>query len=104
MTDNCSAERNALQDVWPESQLLLCTFHFLQSKWTSLHNGANQIANEDRQVLMNKAKMFVYANSEPTLGLLYKQFKENETVKKYPEYIKYIESHWSSRWDWAVCF
>ena len=36
---------------------------------------------------MNKAKMLVYVNSEPTLELLYKQFKENETVKKYPEYI-----------------
>ena len=87
MTDDCSAEHNAVQNVWPESRLLLCTFHFLQFKWTWLHNGANRIANEDRQGLMNKAKMLVYANSEPILELLYKQFKENETVKKYPEYI-----------------
>lgn len=43
MTDDLSAERNSLNSVWPDSQLLLCTFHFLQRKWTWLHDGDNPI-------------------------------------------------------------
>ena len=37
MTDDSSAERNALHNVWPEICLLLCVFHFLQRRWTRLH-------------------------------------------------------------------
>ena len=84
MTDDSSAERNALHQVWPHARLLLCVFHFLQCKWTWLHNGANKIANQDRQALMSKTKQLVYAKSEPMLELSYKQFKEHEVVKNTP--------------------
>ena len=32
MTDDPTAERNAIQKVWLNARLLLCTFHFLQNK------------------------------------------------------------------------
>ena len=67
MTDDFTVERNALQKVWPNARLLLCTFHFLQSKWTWLHNGQNHIANYNRQLLMMKTKKLVYAASESQL-------------------------------------
>ena len=104
MTDDSSAERNALHHVWPNARLLLCAFHFLQSKWTWIHNGVNRIANKDRQVLMNKTRQLVYATSQSMLELSYKQFKENEVVKKYPNYMKHIESQWSRRREWAICY
>jgi len=72
MTDDSSAERNALHDVWPHAWLLLCTFHFLQCKWTWLHSGANRITNTDCQILMSKTKQLVYAKSEIMLEQLYK--------------------------------
>ena len=31
MTDDSFTERNAIRTVWPDAQLLLCVFHFLQS-------------------------------------------------------------------------
>ena len=104
MTDDSSAERNALHEVWPHARLLLCAFHFLQCKWTWLHKGANQIANQDRQILMSKTKQLVYATSELMLEQLYKQFKICEIVKKYPNYLKFIESQWSRRKEWAICY
>jgi len=76
MTDDCTAERNALQKVWPHTWLLLCTFHFLQSKWTWLHNGQNKIHNSDRQLLMLKTKKLVYAATEGELFSLYDEFKK----------------------------
>jgi len=104
MTDDCSAERNAIQKVWQNARLLLCTFHFLQSKWTWLHNGQNRICNGDRQLLMLKTKNLVYAASESQLLNLFDEFKKCELVKKYPKYLAYIQSHWDQRKDWALCY
>ena len=104
MTDDSTAERNALQKVWPNARLLLCTFHFLQSKWTWLHNGQNHIANDDRQLLMMKTKKLVYAASESQLLSLYDEFQKCDLVKKYPKYLAYIQSHWIQRKEWAVCY
>ena len=38
------------------------------------------------------------------LELSYKQFKECKIVKKYPNYLMHIESQWSRRREWAVCY
>ena len=81
MTDDSTAERNAMQKVWPDAWLLLCTFHFLQSKWTWLHNGQNRIANKDCQLLMIKTKKLVYAASESQLLSLYDEFQKCDLVK-----------------------
>jgi len=53
---------------------------------------------------MNKTRQLVYATSQSMLELSYKQFKENEVVKKYPNYMKHIESQWSRRREWAICY
>ena len=104
MTDDSSAERKALQQVWPDTRLLLCMFHFLQSKWTWLHNSKNRIANPDQQLLMIKTKQLVYAKFESQLISLYNEFQKCQLVKKYPQYLTYIQSHWASRREWAVCY
>ena len=38
MIDSTS-ERLALEKAWPSATVLLCTFHFLQRRWTWLHDG-----------------------------------------------------------------
>lgn len=53
---------------------------------------------------MSKTKQLVYAKSESMLELSYKQFKECEEVKKYPNYLMHIESQWSRRKEWAICY
>ena len=104
MTDDSTAERNALQHVWPNSHLLLCSFHFLQRKWSWLHDGQNCILNEDRSKLIKLTKMLVYADSEAQLHRLYDQFKKDVVVRKYPRYLQYIESQWERRKEWALCY
>ena len=90
MTDDSSAERNALHSVWPDSQLLLCTFHFLQRKWTWLHDGHNRIA-DDRAFLINKTKCLVYAESESLLFRLYDEFQKCSVVNRY---LLYVRNQW----------
>ena len=50
LTDDSIAEQAALQSVWPLSTLLLCSFHFLQRRWTWLYDGKNKIAQPDRVI------------------------------------------------------
>ena len=74
MTDDSSAERSALQEVWPNAVLLLCNFHFLQSRWTWLHDGKNNIKQHDRVILIQKVKDLVYSETETALEKSYQQF------------------------------
>ena len=104
MTDDSLAERNALHSVWPATCRLLCVFHFLQAKWTWLHDGQNQIANEDRSILINKIKMMVYADTEDQLFRFYNEFQQSDIGKKYPHYSEYIKSQWDRRKEWALCY
>src|SRR3954470_21626194 len=48
MTDDSSAERNALEICWPQGIRLLCTFHILQAFWRWLHDSKHCINKEDR--------------------------------------------------------
>lgn len=55
MTDDSNTEKGALKSVWPSSKQLLCTFHFLQRRWTWLYEGKNCIQHQDRSTLLNLA-------------------------------------------------
>ena len=77
MTDDSATERAALQQAWP-STILLCTFHFLQRRWTWMWEGKNNIRKEHRKLLIDQVKGMVYAGSETTLLELYSSFKSNE--------------------------
>lgn len=102
--DDSSAERNALHSVWPDTNLLLCSFHFPQRKWTWLHDGKNRIANTDRAFLINKTKCLVNAKSETRLVQLYEDFQKCSVVSKYPNYLSYAQSQWERRKEWALCY
>jgi len=36
MIDDSSNERGAFKEFWPDTTMLMCTFHFLQCRWTWL--------------------------------------------------------------------
>ena len=94
MTDDSSAERNALRTVWAGIQLLLYSFHFLQRNWKWLHDGQNRIADKDCAILINKTKCLVYSESEPQLLHLYGEFRQSFVIMQYPNYLTYIEAQW----------
>lgn len=51
MTDDSSAEKGALQNLWPETPQFLCHFHVAQAEWRWLVDG-----KEDRQKMMREFK------------------------------------------------
>ncbi|CAG8747131.1 8318_t:CDS:2, partial [Funneliformis caledonium] len=69
LTDDSSAERNALELYYPKGICLLCTFHILQSFWRWLHDVKHHIRKEDRASIMAKMKKIIYAALRlPTRG------------------------------------
>lgn len=104
MTDDSSAERAAIQGVWQDAVLLLCSFHFLQSRWTWLHDGKNHIAKNDRVTLIQSVKELVYAKTEEELMRKYDHFQKIPEAIKYPNFSSYIQTLWPRRKEWAFCY
>jgi len=104
MTDDSMTEKGALKTMWPMSSQLLCTFHFLQRRWTWLWEGKNRIHNDDRAVLINLVKTLVYAPSVQLLQQRYDDFKKNPTVLKYPHFLQHMQSLFPRCQEWALCY
>lgn len=64
MTDNSSAEKNALRMVWPESRQLLCHFHVAQAEWRWLMSSKNQIPLNERRTYMKHFQQMMYSDTE----------------------------------------
>ena len=56
LTDDSSAERNALELCWPQAIRRLCTFHILQAFWRWLYDAKHCISKNDRMLIMYKMK------------------------------------------------
>ena len=93
MTDDSNTEKQVLKSILPNAIQLLCTFHFLQCRWTWLYEERNRIGNQDRAILLNLVKVMVYAKTETQLESLYKDFKSHITVQKYMNFFKHIGSY-----------
>ena len=104
MTDDSSSERGALQSIWKNAYLLLCTFHFLQRRWTWLYDTKNMIKKPDRVKLITKTKTIVYANTEEELIQQYKNFCSDPDICKYPQYKRHVQLLWPRRKEWAHCY
>jgi len=64
MTDDSTAERAALENIYPKSQRLLCIFHVLQAFWRFLWDDSTGVPKHDRPPTLNLVKALVYADTE----------------------------------------
>ncbi|XP_050724616.1 uncharacterized protein LOC127002576 [Eriocheir sinensis] len=102
VTDNCDAERHALQSVWPESHLFLCVFHILQQIWRWLWDSHHGIKKDDRQRLMAVAKQLVYSDSEETFNSIWTSFNGSEDAQTYSRYCSYLSKLFERRHEWSI--
>jgi hypothetical protein len=103
LTDDSSAERNALKLCYPKGICLLCTFHILQSFWRWLHDVKHHIRKEDRASIMAKMKKIIYAASSVEMDTCYYEFKQ-EFYHTYPQLQKHFELLWKRRNFWALSY
>ena len=104
MIDDSSAERDGLHRTWLNSNIFMCTFHFLQSIWRWLLSSKHGVYVNERQYLMNFVRKLVYAKTESELKAEYSNFEKDSTVKKYKNFISHMQGYWERRREWAICF
>ena len=105
MIDDSSSERTAINKAWPSAVVLLCTFHFLQRRWTWLQDGQNKVDKNDRLILIEKLKNMVYANSESALESHYHKLLQTcPQATRYPHFLQHLQSVWEKRRTWAHCY
>ena len=104
MSDDSLSQSLAVTATWPKARQLLCVFHVLQSFWTWLHDGKHHIPANHRQPLMLKIKDLVHAKTEQQLHSKYTELLKDKTVKLYPQFIEHVNTHWSRKEKWAICY
>lgn len=103
MTDNSSAEIEAIAQVWPESNHLLCIFHILQAVWRWLWDSTHGIPMNVKSALMNDFQEIVYARNIEDMNYLYK--KCLDSGKEYEQWLNYITVYyWSCKEKWCLCY
>ncbi|CAG8847485.1 13803_t:CDS:2, partial [Gigaspora margarita] len=103
LTDDSAAERNALKFCWPQSNLLLCTFHVLQAFWRWLYNAKHGISKEHRIIIMNQMKKILYARTENDINNYYQELQD-KFFQQYPLLANHCKHLWNQRQHWAHCF
>ena len=108
ITDDSEAEKNALNNIWPEAKQILCIFHYLQCWWKWLWDNAHGILLEDRQSIMHIIRSLVYNRNEVALELQYKLLLNTTSPEsytlKYPQLVSRLESFWDRRLEWALAY
>ena len=103
MTDDSSAERNALELCWPQGSQLLCTFHVLQAFWRWLYDSKHHINKKERTTIMEKMKKILYASSISEMETHYNEFKQSFYCS-YPLLKKHFELLWERCHFWTHSF
>ncbi|CAG8663417.1 10514_t:CDS:2 [Funneliformis caledonium] len=102
LTNDSSAERNALELCWPKGIHLLCTFHFLQAFWRWLYDSKHKVNKEDQVPIMEKARKILYALSGSEMKIHYEEFKQK--FYNHPQLRSHFELLWKHRQFWALSF
>ena len=62
MTDDDTAQRQALRSQWKHAALLLCIFHFMQATWRWLLDSKHSVSKDDR-ALRNRSQLRTRGNN-----------------------------------------
>ena len=104
LTDDCTAERQALRACYPASSLILCIFHLLQAMWRYLWDSHNNIAKGDRSHLLGFLKDMVYCKTEVELEASYALAQADPVTQKYASYTSHLNNVYGRRKEWAICY
>ncbi|XP_071484474.1 uncharacterized protein [Diadema antillarum] len=102
ITDDCMAERRALQDVFPQSTLLLCSFHLLQATWRWLWSAAHNIPLKDRPEHLRHMRRMIFATSSQEADELFASSMADPELHK--SFKDYLQSAYSRKSQWACLY
>lgn len=103
MTDDCKAERSALQEVFPSTTLLLCVFHVLQAFWRYLWDSKTGVRKDHRSALFMTVKRLVYSSTQEELHTACGSCLQDPLLQQYPKVAEHIKGMIARKQLWAVC-
>lgn len=101
LTDQSTAEINAIHNVWPKSRTILCIFHVLQAVWRWLWDQKHGILKDDRQSLMKDFQKILYSKCESDAEGAFIHALEKSTYKNWTIYVK---EYWTFKEEWCLAF
>ena len=104
LTDDCDAERTALQTCWPDADQKLCLFHVPQAVWRWLWSEQHRIAKDDRRILMSEFCRIVYCVNEDDATVAYEEALNSETACEYENYQLYLQHWWERKQLWRLAW
>ena len=104
MTDDDTAQRQALRAHWKQATLLLCIFHFLQATWRWLIDSKHSISKDDRQHLMTIMQDLVFATQCQEFQEIVQLLPSDPVLKKYPVYQEYLKKAIDRKKEWALSY
>ena len=104
MTDNCEELYQSLSYNWPDTTLLLCTFHILQQVWRWLYECCHGITKNDRVIIMTLFRKSVCAKDIEDYVSAYTVLFESNIGNMYNLCVKYFEDICNISECWAICF
>lgn len=91
MTDDSSALKNGLKDIFPTIKQLLCHFHLMQALWRWLFNAKNNISPDHRIHLLNLFRGVIYAKSLEDMNRKEEELLNDSIATLYKDtYIKHV--------------
>ena len=103
MTDDCRAERTALQESFPNAKLVLCIFHVLQAFWRFVWDSKTGVPIGWRPQIFHMVKDLVYASVEKELHTKFESACVHDLIACHPKILKYIKNLYDRRTLWALC-
>lgn len=104
ITDDSSAERNALSVCFPKSNLLLCKFHVLQAAMRYFWLSKHKILPSDRKEIFTIFHRLLNATDYISFTSQYNNALNNPLIKKYDFAVKYFLKMYSRAPEWALCY
>lgn len=104
MSDDSTAERNALRTIFPNSRLLLCAFHVCQAFWRWLCVTDHKVDIMKRQSIMIRFRNVLFTTDPEEATKLYDRLTGDEYVKKIPTLLNQLSHLWNRRVEWCVAY
>lgn len=104
ITDNCTAEINAINEVWPESQHFLCIFHVLQYVWRWLHDSKNGIPQDHQRNFYTNFQIILYCTSVEDAENAYNSAVAIAIVNKFVQWGNYLQRQWEIKEKWCMAY
>jgi len=100
MTDDSKSERQALNEIFPNSTLLLCTFHVLQALWRWLCETKHGVSKFERQLYMQRFRKVMYSPNEIEAKVMMDELCNDKSTL----FSKYMMTYRNRMLEWCICY